>query len=520
MKAIHQKGLVLVLSSLLTGLTAISTHAQLSLPEAAMAQDSGLLKQLLAQGADPNITGQFDTPALHWLIRVNDQENVLLLLSAGADVNQTNRYGVTPMSLAVSNGDPDMVRLLLDAGADPNTLEHNAQSVLMSAADVGNFATVKLLVENGADVNARDRSFGQTPLMFAARAGHPLIVDYLLEKGTDPNAATTIGKTPPWVGPNSQRGFGFGIGIIRGGTPADRGRREPIPGGMTPLLYAARQGHTDIAKLLLEAGADIHKAEANNISPLLMAVETNSMETAHYLIAQGADVNSVDWYGRTPLWEAVNVRNLYIHNDKFSNYIANRDEIFNLIETLIKEGADLNARTKESPPIRYDLLSITGTLEWVDFTGQTAFLRAARAGDMDVMNLLLENGADPYIETFAGTNALMAAAGINWVVAQTWTESAEQLLAAVQFCIDLGMDINHANSMGLAAIHGAANRGSNDIIQLLVDHGARLDVVDNEDRSPLVWARGVFLATHPSEEKPESMALISSLLEEQGLPVR
>jgi len=462
MKAIHQKGLVLVLSSLLTGLTAISTHAQLSLPEAAMAQDSGLLKQLLSQGADPNITGQFDTPALHWLIRVNDQENALLLLSAGADVNQTNRYGVTPMSLAVSNGDPDMVRLLLDAGADPNTLEHNAQSVLMSAADVGNFATVKLLVENGADVNARDRSFGQT----------------------------------------------------------HRGRREPIPGGMTPLLYAARQGHTDIAKLLLEAGADIHKAEANNISPLLMAVETNSMETAHYLIAQGADVNSVDWYGRTPLWEAVNVRNLYIHNDKFSNYIANRDEIFNLIETLIKEGADLNARTKESPPIRYDLLSITGTLEWVDFTGQTAFLRAARAGDMDVMNLLLENGADPYIETFAGTNALMAAAGINWVVAQTWTESAEQLLAAVQFCIDLGMDINHANSMGLAAIHGAANRGSNDIIQLLVDHGARLDVVDNEDRSPLVWARGVFLATHPSEEKPESMALISSLLEEQGLPVR
>lgn len=519
MKAIHQKGLTLVLT-LLTGLTAISAHAQLSLPEAAMAQDSGLLKQLLAQGADPNITGQFDTPALHWLIRVNDQENALLLLNAGADVNQTNRYGVTPMSLAVSNGDPDMVRLLLDAGANPDTMEHNGQSILMSAADVGVFESVKLLVENGADVNGRDTSFGQTPLMFAARAGHPVIVDYLLKQDTDPNASTLIGETPQWVGPNSQRGFGFGIGIIRGGTPADRGRREPVPGGMTPLLYAARQGHTDIAKLLLDAGADIHKAEANNISPLLMAVETNSMETAHYLIAQGADVNSVDWYGRTPLWEAVNVRNLYIHNDKFSNYISNRDEIFNLIETLIEKGADLNARTKQSPPIRYDLLSITGTLEWVDFTAQTPFLRAARAGDMDVMNLLLDKGADPTIETYAGSNALMAAAGINWVVAQTWTESPEQLRSAVQLCIALGMDVNHSNSMGLTAIHGAANRGSNDIIRLLVKHGARLDVLDNEGRTPLVWARGVFLATHPSEEKPESMALIATLLQEQGLPVR
>jgi uncharacterized protein len=522
MKAIHHKSLALILHCLLTGLMALSAHAQdqPSLPEAAMQQDAGLLKQLLAQGANPNVTGQFDTPALHWLIRVNDQENTRLLLSAGADVNQTNRYGVTAIGLAVSNGDPDMVHLLLAAGADPNTLEHNGQSVLMTAADVGVFESVKLLAEKGADINSRDKSFGQTPLMFAARAGHPVIVDYLLNKGTDPDAATIIGETPQWVGPNSQRGFGFGIGIIRGGTPADRGRREPIPGGMTPLLYAARQGHTDIAKLLLEAGADIHKTEANAISPLLMAIETNSMDMAHFLIEKGADVNSRDWYGRTPLWEATNVRNLYIHNDKFVNYINNRDGIFTLIQTLIEEGADLNARTKESPPIRYDLLSITGTLEWVDFTGQTAFLRAARAGDMELMNLLLENGADPYIETFTGTNALMAAAGINWVVAQTWTESPEQLLSAVQLCLDLGMDVNHTNSMGLAAIHGAANRGSNDILQLLVDHGARLDVADNEDRSPLAWARGVFLATHPSEEKPESMALIASLLAEQGLPVR
>ena len=202
------------------------------------------------------------------------------------------------------------------------------------------------------------------------------------------------------------------------------------------------------------------------------------------------------------------------------NDIRNRDEILGLIRRLVNEGANLDARTKESPPIRHDLLAITGTLEWVDFTGQTPFIRAARAGDLAVMNLLLENGADPYIETFTGTNALMAAAGINWVVSQTWTEGPDQLLEAVQICIDLGMDVNHANSMGLSALHGAANRGSNDIIELLVLNGAQLDVVDAENRTPLDWAKGVFLATHPAETKSESVSLITTMLESRGMQVR
>jgi ankyrin repeat protein len=289
---------------------------------------------------------------------------------------------------------------------------------------------------------------------------------------------------------------------------------------MTPLLYAARHDHTDIVEMLLDNGADIHLADASNINALLMAVENNSMASARLIIERGSDVNEVDWYGRTPLWEAINVRNLYNHNDLFDNYVNNRDEILDLVRILVDKGADVNARTQESPPIRLHLLPTTGTLEWVDFTGQTPFLRAARAGDMDVMQFLLASGADPHIQTFAGTNALMAAAGINWVVSQTWTEGPEQLLAAVQLCIELGMDVNHSNSMGLAAIHGAANRGSNDIINLLVQNDARLDILDNENRSPLVWANGVFLATHPSEIKPESVALITSLLEERNMQVR
>ena len=130
------------------------------------------------------------------------------------------------------------------------------------------------------------------------------------------------------------------------------------------------------------------------------------------------------------------------------------------------------------------------------------------------MRLLLEYGADPYIPTFGGTTALMAAAGVNWVVDQTADEGPKALLEAVKLCADeLGMDVNAVNSMGLTAMHGAANRGSDDIIRFLAARGAKLDVKDKEGRTPLTWAGGVFLATHPAKPKPGSMALIKELME-------
>ena len=191
-----------------------------------------------------------------------------------------------------------------------------------------------------------------------------------------------------------------------------------------------------------------------------------------------------------------------------------------LIKALLAAGANVNARTRETPPFRNHLLEITGSLEWVDFTGQTPFLTAALAGDVTVMKLLLAHGADPMIGTFQGTSALMAAAGVNWVVAQTWTEGPAPLLEAVKLCHELGMDVNQANSMGVTALHGAANRGSDDIIRFLVDRGADLTAQDNERRTALDWAKGVFLATHPAEPKPSSIALITSLLKAQGREVR
>ncbi len=239
----------------------------------------------------------------------------------------------------------------------------------------------------------------------------------------------------------------------------------------------------------------------------------------HYLLEHGSNVNGQDWYGRSPLWEAVNVRNLYVHNATFKNGI-DRGPVLELIRALLDAGADVNARTKETPPFRNFLLEITGSLEWVDFTGQTPFLTAALAGDVTVMKLLLQHGANPRIDTYQGTSPLMAAAGVNWVLAQTWTEGPDQLLEAVKLCVDLGMDVNQANSMGITALHGAANRGSDEIVRYLIAHGANITAQDKEHRSALDWAKGVFLATHPAQPKPTTIALVTELLKEQGKEVR
>lgn len=485
-----------------------------------MNRDSDTVRALIAQGVDPNTRGAYETPALHWLVRVDDVETARLLIEAGADVNGLTGLGVSPISLAVEEGSPAMTRMLLEQGADANGILGSGESLLMSAAGVGEKDVVAALLEHGATVDFRDAEFAQSALMIAAREGHADIVELLLEHGAAVNVATKVGPAPGFIAPNSVRGFGFGVGIIRGGVPKDRGRREPQPGGMTPLLYAARQNHIDVAKLLLAAGADLNAKEANGIWPLLIAISNNNMPMAHFLLQQdGVLINDQDWYGRSPIWEAVNVRNLYVHNNTFVNGIE-RGPVLEFIKELIAAGADLDVRTKETPPFRHHLLNITGSLEWVDFTGQTPFLTAALAGDVTVMKLLLEHGADPNINTFEGTSPLMAAAGVNWVVAQTWTESPEQLLEAVKLCRELGMDVNQQNSMGITALMGAANRGSDAIIQYLVAEGADLTLLDNEKRSALDWAKGVFLATHPAEPKPSSIALITELLTAQGKEVR
>jgi len=464
----------------------------------------------VALGALP-ARAQTDADLLHQRVAHGDLAGVRELLDQGSDPRASTRLGVTPLYLAAANGDAAMIRTLVAAGADPDARDVAGETMLMAAVGSGELAAVETLIELGAAVDARDTAYDQTALMFAARAGDDAIAGALIAAGAAIDARTRTGPEPRWVLPNSVPGFSFGVGIIRGGLPEDRGMRQFQSGSMTPLHYAAREGHASLVALLLDAGAEIDDTEANGITPLLLAVSNDRMPAARLLIERGAALDTQDWYGRSPLWSAVNVRNLYLHNQTFEHNV-DRAGALGVIRLLLEAGADPNPRTRESPPVRSRLLATTGTLEWVDFTGQTPFLTAALAGDVTVMRLLLEHGADPHIATFHGTTPLMAAAGVNWVVSQTFDEGPDALLAAVRLCYELGMDVNAANSMGITAVMGAANRGSDDIIEFLVAHGARLDVADNEGRTPLDWARGVFLATHPAEPKPDSIALIERLM--------
>jgi ankyrin repeat protein len=353
--------------------------------------------------------------------------------------------------------------------------------------------------------------------MIAVREDHVEAVGVLLAAGASPDAQTRKGPVPAFVRPCKGTGCGSeGVGINRGGLP-DRGRRAEVKGGMTPLLYAARDGRVAVARRLIDAGADLELADGNGIRPLLMAALNNKMDVARLLIAKRADINADDFWGRTPLWAAVEYRNLDMNNVEVEDPKDNgvdRAPILAFIKELIDAGANVNARTRELHPVRRWLYSLND-VSWVDFTGQTPFLRAALSADTATMKLLVQHGADPNLPTLGGTTPLMAAAGVNWTVGQTYTESVQARLDAVSLCLELGADVNATNSMGLTALLGAVNRGSNDIIELLVKRGARLDIKDKEGRTPLRWAEGVFLASVGAEIKPATIALLKRLIAEQ-----
>jgi ankyrin repeat protein len=499
---------------ILFSLAGFAAETDLRLTDAAKRGDAQAVRSLLQQKVDVNEAGVDGTTALHWAVRADDLESTDLLIRAGANAKSADRYGVTPLYLASVNGNAAMIRKLLDAGADPNSTDPAGETALMTAARTGNPDAIKLLLDRGASVNATDREFQQTPLMIAVRENQTAAVKLLIEHSAPVNARTRSGPAPEFRPPCKGTGCGSeGVGINRGGLP-DRGRRAAAAGGMTALLYAARDGRFDEARLLVAAGADVNQPEANGISPLLMAILNNHLELAKFLLDHRADLNTADFWGRAPLWAAVELRNRDMNNRDQDSPVDNgldRAPILSFIQVLLDRGANPNARTKEVPPSRSWLYSL-GDVSWVDFTGQTPFLRAALSGDTTSMRLLLKYGADPNLPTFAGTTPLMAAAGVNWVVAQTYTESKEALLEAVKLSLELGGDVNAANSMGLTPVLGAANRGSNEIIEFLVQKGARLDVKDKEGRTPISWAEGVFLAAVGAERKPSTIALLQKLM--------
>jgi ankyrin repeat protein len=489
-----------------------------ALSDAARTGNWETVRSLIASGAKGDVVNAPDkdgTRPLHWAARADELEIADLLLKAGADATAQNRLGLTAINLAAVNGNGPMIRKLLDHGANANEVEKTGETILMVATRSGSADAVRAILERGVNPNTTEPQLQTTALMMAAEAGYTDSVRVLLEYKADINARSRTGAAPARKMPCAgQTGCGsHGDGIVRGGLP-DQGYRPPIPGNMNALMFAAREGNVEAARLLLDAGSDVNAVDKNDITPLFMTISNNRISTARFLIDRGANINAKDWYGRTPLFAAIEMRNVDLDYQTFEHIVNAEDRrvILDFIGYLLDKGVDTNIRVKEVPPLRSWMYLLGGSLAWVDFTGETPFMLASLSGDVSTMRLLLKHGADPKIATFGGTTPLMAAAGVNWVVDQTYDEGPDALLEAVKLCYDLGMDVNATNSMGLTAVMGAANRGSDSIIEFLVSKGAHLEMKDKVGRNAYNWSEGIFLATHAPVPKPSSMALIQKLM--------
>jgi ankyrin repeat protein len=474
------------------------------LADAAMRGDRQAVRALLEQGADVNASQPDGMTALHWASRRDDVETATALVRARAKVDATTRYGVTPLYLASVNGSAAMIDVLLGAGADANAATTGGETALMTTARTGKVDAVRRLLERGATVNAREKVRGQTALMWAVIENHHALVKLLLAAGADVNAQTNV-SVPDGTNGKPEATSGD---IGAHGPGLYRSRAVPSPSGaMSPLHFAARDGLLDMARVLVEAGADLDRRSANGTGPLVAAITNNHIELALFLIEKGANINAADdFYKRTPLFAAVERRNPDYTRDSAPPVADARDPM-DLIRVLLERGANPNARANTTPFRGFYQVSAN----WANFDGQTPFLRAALNGDITLMRLLLAHGADPNLATNDGATPLMAASGINWVVAQTYSRPDAEYLEAARLCLELGNDVNAVNSLGLAAIHGAANRGFDAMVELLARSGARLDVKDKQGRTPMTYAEGVFLAVQPPVRKPATIALLQKL---------
>src|SRR5215467_11603623 len=486
-------GLGLAAGLLVCGLnSAAAAGGDARLADAAMKSDREGVRSLLQQKIDVNAAQPDGMTALHWAVRANDFETAQLLIKAGAKTTAETRYGVTPLYLACVNGNAAMIDALLHAGADANSANPGGETALMTASRTGTLEAVRLLLDRGANVNAKESVRGQTALMWVVLQNHTEVVKLLLSCGTDINAQTQVvipdGTTGEPQGTSGDIGA-HGPGIYRS-------RAVPSPyGAMTALMFAAREGNLEMPS-------------ANGTHPLVTAITNNHIELAMFLLEKGADPNAADnFYKRTPLFAAVEMRNPDYTRDTPPPVPDKRDPM-DLIKVLLAKGADPNARVNTTPFRGFFQVSAN----WVNFDGQTAFIRAALNGDVTLMRLLLEHGADPNLATNEGATALMAAAGVDWVVAQTFSRSDTEFIEAAKLCLEKGADVNAANGQGFTAMHGATNRGFDVMVKLLAEHGSRLDVKDKQGRTPMTFAEGVFLAVQPPVRKPNTIALLEQLM--------
>ena len=488
---------------------AVAAAAYPSIAEAARSHDWPAVRAMARQpGAALNAASTEGSTALHFAIHAGEAAVAQALLEAGADVTTRNVAGISPLQLAVTTGDTAITRLLLAHGADAKALDEAKESLLMLAARHGDGEMASALIAAGAELNYVEPQLGQDALMIAVRSGRTSVVAALIAARAELNHQSPPGPEPGVRAPGAGGGS-TGEGMVRSGVPPE-GQRLAGTGKFTALLYAARDGQLEAAKLLVQAGADLELADYNGITPLLMAVSNDHHDIARLLVQAGANVNAADWYGRRPLWAATESRNRDVNTAIATTNGVDRDAALEVITMLLQKGAQPDARLEHFPP---RMGGHAFNMSYVPTVGETAFYRASLNNDLPLMRLLLKHGADPLLKTYHGSSPLMAAAGVGWVRGQTFNHGGEAAqLEAVKMLVELGGDVNEANDMGLVAVHGAAFRWSDSVISYLVEHGARLDIKDKVGRTAYTWAAGVTIPSTPPEPSPRTMALIEKLM--------
>src|SRR5262245_33942239 len=352
---------ILTLSAMLGGAV---FGADSRLADAVQRDDKVAVRSLVADRANINVAQSDGTTALHWAVRHNDLTTADLLIKAGADVKAANRYGLTPIQLAATNGNPAMIERLLAAGADPNFANSGGETVLMTASRTGNLDAIFLLLARGANVNAKESERGQTALMWAVLENHADAVKLLVARGADINAKTTARTIKGEYTPARTAGAA-GPGIIR---------QRALPtaeGGMTALLFAVRDGNAPMTRLLLDSGADIQLASANDTSPLIIAILNGQTEIASYLLNRGANPNAIDAYKRGPLFAAIELRNF--NHEKYSDLPTDGRDPLDLIKALLAKGANPNQQTNTTPVHGLMQFDGSGEFRWA----HVVYLRSA-----------------------------------------------------------------------------------------------------------------------------------------------
>jgi ankyrin repeat protein len=475
---------------------------QALLADAVEHRDQQAVQSLLQKGVDVNAPQSDGATALHWAAYLEDPKTADLLIRAGAKVDTANKYGITPLLLACGNGNAAVIERLLRAGADPNRTVRAKETPLMIAVRTGSVEAVKALLRAGADLNAKEDWNGQSALMWAAAAGHGSVVQALIEGGADFRARSNGGTTPLLFA--VRKGD---MSSVKALLAAGADVNEKRPDLATPLLVAIINGHEDLVDLLLDHGADPNAeggtteltVQGTRAQPVKITLKTPSHHDQLLQVAsEGGNGRNNSW-GK-PLQAAVHVANWHI-SDQF---IAVHFDRLRVIKSLLAHGADVNGRNTDMEP-RW-----SGARYRRRLVGATAFLFAAKSADVEVMRLLLAHGADPKINTGANITPLMAAAGIAWASNQDRASEAQVLEAVKLLLEDVGADVNAVNDVGETAMHAAAYRGANSVVQYLYDKGAKLDVVALDGRTPLIVAEGVEYGNSFASQ-PQTAALLRKL---------